>query len=59
MGLMTVKPSKHRYIFYFFPKVDLQTGEVLKGYFAVFSHAKEGKAKAQELKREYDYEKIF
>ena len=56
---MTVKPSKHRYIFYFFPKVDLQTGETLKGYFAVFEHVKEGKAKAQELKREYDYEKIF
>lgn len=56
---MKVKKSKHRYIFYFYPKFDLQTGEHKKGFFKVYEHSKEGKKDANKMQREYDYEKIF
>lgn len=50
----------HRYVFYFYPKKDPETGEELdKGFFRFFGRVKHGKETAQQTGREYAYEKLF
>lgn len=49
----------HRYIFFFYPKADPETGEPDKGIFRFFGRVKHGKETAAKLGRTYAYEKLF
>ncbi len=50
----------HRYVFYFYPKIDPETGnELAKGFFRFFGRVKFGKEYAAEIGRKFAYETIF
>ncbi len=54
------KRHSHRYVFYFYPKIDPETGKALdKGFFLFFGRVKQGKETAQKTGREYAYEQLF
>lgn len=51
---------KHKYIFYFFKKLDIaETWTYKPSFFRFFGRVKDGKEFAKALDREYDYQKIF
>ena len=50
----------HRYVFYFYPKTDPETGKELdKGFFRFFGRVKHGKELAERSGRKYVNEKLF
>ncbi len=50
----------HRYVFYFYPKIDPETGEEIeKGFFQFFGKVKHGKEVAERTGRKYAHEKLF
>lgn len=49
----------HRYVFYFYPKTDPETGATEKGFFKFFGRVKHGKELAYRTGREYAYTKLF
>lgn len=54
-----MKKFKHKYIFYFFKKLDRETWTYKPSFFRFFVRVKDGKEFAKALDREYDYQKIF
>ena len=49
----------HRYVFYFFPKVDDSGKELDKGFFRFFGKVQHGKEVAERTGRKYVHERIF
>ena len=50
----------HRYVFFYYPKADPETGEKQeKGFFKFFGKVSHGKELAYRTGREYAYEKLF
>lgn len=50
---------KHKYIFYFFKKLDRETWKYIPSFFRFFGRVSDGKALAKSLDREFDYQKIY
>ena len=50
---------KHKYIFYFFKKLDRKTWEYKSSFFRFFGRVSDGKVLAQSFDREFDYQKIY
>lgn len=49
-----MEKSKHKYIFYFYPKENEK-----KGKFRVTGHSKEAKEYAKKYNRKYDFTKVY